>query len=513
MPKRHYYITTAIDYANGSPHMGHAVEKIGADVMARYHRLAGKSVHFVIGMDEHGQKVLQSATREEITPQAWVDQIAEEFLDAWALLGISYDDFIRTSQPRHHKAVKEMVRRMKDNGDLYLGTYKGFYCVGCEGYKTEDELVPGPPGELEDTLRCPVHPSRPIEWMEEQNWFFRLSAYSDQLEELINEQPTFVMPNHRRNEVRRMLEGGLEDISVSRSHLPWGVEWPGEEDHTVYVWLDALTNYLSAVGFPDTRYMHYWPADVHVVGKDITRFHCIYWPAFLMSAGVMVPKQVWAHGFVTYGGRKLSKSEGTVLDLRLAIERHGPEALRYYLMREVPWDDDGGITEERFDALYTAELANDLGNLANRALAMTEKYRGGTIPAADLSPAWLDRLQEVHGDVVNFMDRSLLHKALDEVMKLVRDANVYVEERQPWAQAKDPEQAPALDETLMSLARMLTVVSTLLFPFMPRKMEELATRLGLESVPSLEDCLTAELQGRTVHRGDPLFPRPDLGLR
>ncbi|MDX1568183.1 MAG: methionine--tRNA ligase, partial [Longimicrobiales bacterium] len=383
-----YYITTAIDYANGLPHLGHALEKVGADAVARYRRGRGRDVHFVIGMDEHGQNVLQSAQESDVTPNEWVDGIAERFRSAWKTLGISQDDFIRTTQDRHHRAVHEMVRRLDASGDLYTDTYSGYYCVRCEAYKTEDELRPAEGSEGEEgtsdeetgDLRCPLHPSREIQWMEEENWFFRLSRYRDPLLELLEKRPEFILPEIRRNEILRVLEGGLDDISVSRSRLPWGVPWPGDDDQTVYVWLDALTNYLSATGFPDDGYEEYWPADVHVIGKDITRFHCIYWPAFLMSAGLPLPKLVWVHGFVTYGGRKMSKSEGVTFDLDEAVERHGPEALRYYLLREIPWNGDGDITRERFDERYTAELANDLGNLANRVLAMIERYRDGVVP-------------------------------------------------------------------------------------------------------------------------------------
>lgn len=508
MPKK-FYITTAIDYANGAPHMGHALEKIGADVLARYHRLLGKEVHFVIGMDEHGQKVFRSAEAAGVSPQEWVDDVAEQFLDAWEILDISYDDFIRTSQKRHHETVQEIIRRMTEHGDLYLGKYQGFYCVGCEGYKTEDELVPGPPGELADTLRCPIHPSRTIEWMEEENWFFRLSRYRDAVLDLVNDKPTFIKPDSRRNEIRKVLEGGLSDISVSRSDLPWGIQWPDDPGHTVYVWLDALTNYLSATGFPDTRYVQLWPADIHVIGKDITRFHCVYWPAFLMAAGVMLPEQVWAHGFVSYGGAKLSKSEGVQFDLRSSCERHGPEALRYYLMREVPWDGDGDISLERFDAIYTAELANDLGNLVNRSLAMIERYRDGVIPGADTSD-WTLRFEDARDDFANLMDRGLIHRALEECVKLAGDLNVYIEERQPWAQAKDPERAADLDVTLATLARGLTVLATLMSPVVPGKAAELASRLGLEEIPLMAECLPVEIAGNRVEKRDPLFPRPDL---
>ena len=505
-----YYVTTAIDYANGLPHLGHALEKIGADAVARYRRRRGEAVHFVMGMDEHGQNVLQSAEQEGVTPQEWVNGIAREFEDAWDVLDIGHDDFIRTTQPRHHRAVQEMVRRIDEAGDLYKDTYAGYYCVRCEAYKTEDELVPAEE-EGEDDLRCPLHLSRPIQWMEEENWFFRLSRYRDPLLELLEERPEFVRPEIRRNEIRRVLEGGLEDISVSRSRLPWGVPWPGEEDHTVYVWLDALTNYLSAVGFPDDEYRKWWPADLHVIGKDITRFHCIYWPAFLMSAEVELPRTVWAHGFVTYGGRRMSKSEGVTFDLEEAVGRHGPEALRYYLLREVPWDGDGDITRERFDERYTAELANDLGNLASRVLAMIERYREGTVPAGGGGDTSLrSRALEAVDEYRQAMDEHLLHRGIEAGRALTAAANGYVEESAPWELAKDENRSAELDAVLGDLAWSLAVLAALHHPFLPRKMEDLAGRLGLHEVPNLGELEALDLAGASVDRGDPLFPRADL---
>ncbi|MGW8265304.1 MAG: class I tRNA ligase family protein, partial [Longimicrobiales bacterium] len=323
------------------------------------------------------------------------------------------------------------------------------------------------------------------------------------------ERPEFILPEIRRNEIRKVLEGGLEDISVSRSRLPWGVPWPEDPAHIVYVWLDALTNYLTAVGFPDDSHHAHWPADVHVIGKDITRFHCIYWPAFLMSAGVELPRTVWAHGFVTYGGRKLSKSAGVTFELDEAIERHGPEALRYYLLREVPWDGDGDITRERFDERYTAELANDLGNLASRTLAMIQKYRKGIIPEGE--PQSLDHAAE---DAIakyrEAMDRALIHQGIAAALELTSLANGFVEEQAPWTLAKDPESGSKLDATLASLARSLLVLATLLHPIMPGKMEELANQLGVKGVPTLNGALSEKLAGRPVTRGAPLFPRPDL---
>jgi methionyl-tRNA synthetase len=504
-PTNRFYITTAIDYANGAPHLGHAVEKIGADVTARYHRRKGEDVHFVIGMDEHGQKVLQSAEAAGVSPQEWVDAIALEFEKAWETLAISHDDFIRTTEERHHRGVQEIIRRIRDNGDLYQGTYAGYYCVGCEGYKTEDELET----QGGEDLRCPVHPSLEVQWMEEENWFFRLSAYTDRLLKLLEEHPEFVLPDIRRNEIRNVLEGGLEDISVSRSRLPWGVPWPDDEEHIVYVWLDALTNYLTAVGFPDESHTDHWPADVHVIGKDITRFHCIYWPAFLMSAGIELPTTVWAHGFVTYGGRKLSKSAGVSFQLQEAIDRHGPDALRYYLLREVPWNGDGAITREHFDERYTAELANDLGNLANRSFSMIEKYRGGTVPSAPPRSLDVDARKAVD-EYRDVMDQGLLHLGIARAMELVSMANGFIERQAPWSLAKDAAGGPELDATLASLARALLVSATLLHPFMPGKMAELAQRLGVSEVPTLDEALAMDLAGRGVRRGDPLFPRPDL---
>lgn len=494
-----FYITTAIDYANGPPHLGHALEKVGADAIARYQRLKGTPVHFVIGMDEHGQKVAQTAAAAEVSPQRWVDRIAEKFRTAWAALDISYDDFIRTTEPRHHRAVEEMIRRMEAAGDLYRATYAGYYCIGCEAYKSEDELVDG---------RCPDHPGREIQWMEEEDWFFRLTRYRDRLFELIEEKD-YVRPESRRNEVRRMIDD-LKDISVSRSSLDWGIRWPGDPDHAVYVWIDALTNYLSAIGFPDETFEYLWPADLHVIGKDIIRFHCVYWPAMLMSAGLEVPRQVWGHGWMTLGGGKISKSAGVAFTLDEAIQRHGADALRYFILREIPWDGDGSFTWERFDERYTAELANDLGNLASRSITMIQKYRDGIVPEGrsnDLS-ARIDKAIERYRDR---MDRYLLHEGAAVALELVGEANAFVGERAPWKLAKDPEQSAELDSVLGSLARALAVSATLLSPFMPSKAAELWSQLGgPEEFALLGELESLNPAGWTVRKGNILFPRADL---
>jgi methionyl-tRNA synthetase len=501
--KRKYYITAAIDYANGPPHMGHAIEKIGIDAMARYHRLRGERVHFLAGMDEHGLKVLQSAETAGVTPQQWVDQISERFASTWQRLHISNDDFVRTTQPRHRPAVEELIRRIDAAGDLYLGRYEGYYCVGCEAFKRADELS----GEPGGPLRCPLHPTREVTWMEEQNWFFRLSHYQDRLLRLLDERPGFIQPESRFNEIRRVIEGGLDDISVSRSRLPWGVPWPGDESHTVYVWLDALTNYLSAIGFPDDRYRACWPADFHVVGKDITRFHCVYWPAFLMSAGVELPEAVWAHGFVNFGGTRLSKSDVVRVELDDAIDRYGPDALRYYLLREIPWTGDGEFTWERFDERYASELADNIGNLANRSISMIERYRDGVIPQSPGTPLD-DVVAATLGRYRSAMDAQLLHQGLAAAVQLGSAANQYVDARAPWNQARNPALATELDCTLAALARCVAALATLLFPFMPAKMIDLAARLGLPAVPALDDVATLPLDGNRVHRGDILFPKP-----
>jgi methionyl-tRNA synthetase len=510
------YITTAIDYANGMPHMGHALEKIGGDAMARYRRRRGEAVHYVVGMDEHGLKVLQSAEEQGISPQEWVDAMADRFATAWSTLGLSNDDFIRTTQARHRRGAQELVRRMQAAGDLYTATYEGYYCVGCEAYKVEDELEPrdaspppGPAGpERAARLRCPLHASRSLEWMAEENWFFRLSRYQDRLLTLLDERPEFVQPEIRRNEVRRVIEGGLEDISVSRARLQWGVPWPDDPDHVIYVWIEALTNYLSATGFPEPGYERLWPADTHVIGKDITRFHCIYWPAMLMSAGLPLPRSVWAHGFINFGGGKISKSEGVTVTLEEAIQRHGPDALRYYLLRDIPWNGDGDFSWERFDHVYTAELANDLGNLASRSLSMIQRYREGVVPTGE--PTSLDaRIPDTLVLYRAAMDANLLHQGIAAARDLTSAANHFVEERAPWAQAKDPDQATALDDTLASLARALAALATLLEPFMPERMGRLAGDLGLEHIPLLDDVAHLDLAGRAVRRDQILFPRLD----
>lgn len=507
MPK--FYLTTAIDYSNGDPHLGHAVEKIGADVIARYRRACGDDVHFLIGMDEHGQKVQQEAERNEVEPQPWVDRIADEFKDSWSRLSISNDDFIRTSEPRHHEGVTALMKQISDGDGFYPATYEGHYCAGCEAFKKEDELVDG---------CCPLHPNREIEWTVEENWFFRLSEYRDRLLELIEENPDFIRPRARKNEILRLLEGGLDDISASRSRIRWGVPFPGDEEHTVYVWFDALSNYITALGYPGGEsFGDLWPCDLHVIGKDITRFHCVYWPAMLMAAGVAPPKSVWAHGFINIGGAKLSKSAGTDLGLHELIDRHGTDALRYFLVREVPWDGDRDYASsedfiEQFDRRYTTDLANDLGNLLNRVVSMVSKYRAGTVSAA-ADGELASKGEAVLGAYRGAMDAHLLHQGLEAVFDLIRAANGFVDDTKPWGLAKaekDGADPAELDAVLGQLVGALARCAAMLAPFMPAKSGEMWHVLGGDGdAPGFGSLSEAQGALAGVRPGAVLFPRPE----
>ncbi|MGI9183147.1 MAG: methionine--tRNA ligase [Longimicrobiaceae bacterium] len=508
MSGRGFYLTTAIDYANGLPHLGHAFEKIGADAIARFRRLLGEEVRFAMGMDEHGQKVAQSAAAEGVEPQALVDGLAERFRSMWERLEISNDRWVRTTDPHHKRGVKALIERIhgRNPDDFYEKTYEGWYCVGCELFKRENEIEDG---------RCVLHPTRTLEWAEERNWFFRLSRYEEFLRRRLQDAPEFLQPESRRNEMLALLDAGLEDISITRARLSWAIPFPlptsdGETQGT-WVWFDALPNYLTDTGFPEEGYERWWPAQLHVVGKDINRLHSIVWPAMLESAGLPLPEQVWVHGFVYFGGERLSKSAGVTFDLGEAIERHGPDAFRYVLLREVAWDSDGSFTWERFDERYTAELANGLGNLASRTLSMLEKYRGGMVPAT--ARAGLDsEIREVLERYRRAMDAHLLHTGAAVAYELVSAANSYVQETAPWKLAKDPGRTGELDEALASLIRALAVAATLLSPFMPQKMTELWQRLGAPSadLPLLEELPRLEVAGWQARAGAVLFPRPEL---
>jgi methionyl-tRNA synthetase len=506
-----YFLTTAIDYSNGDPHIGHAYEKIGADAIARYRRMRGDDVHFLIGMDEHGQKVEQTAAQLGTAPQALVDTLAERFSALWRRLGISNDQFIRTTDAGHRAGVRALIERIfeRNPDDFYEKAYEGFYCVGCEAFKQDAEIVDG---------KCVLHPTRELEWVQERNWFFRLSRYADFLRRHILDHPEFVQPDSRRNEMLALIDRGLEDVSASRSRLKWGIPFPrplsSGEVQTTYVWFDALPNYLTATGFPGGDWESRWPAQLHVVGKDIIRFHTVIWPAMLQSAQLPLPHRVWGHGFVLFGGERFSKSAGVRLDLDEAIDKYGADAFRYFLLREVPFDGDGTFSWERFEERYNADLANAWGNLASRVIAMVEKYRGGVVPAgardeADAADA---------GDLAGYhaaMDGThgfLLHVALQHAMACVSRGNEFVQSSQPWALAKGTDDASrqSLDRVLASLVRQIARQAVLLAPFMPGKSQTVWTQLG--GAGSILDqrfvgLAALDATGWMVTRGEPLFPK------
>ncbi len=503
-----FYITTAIDYANGDPHLGHAFEKIGADVIARYRRMCGDEVHFLIGMDEHGQKVATEAADRGLEPQALVDETAERFKAMWSSLSISYDQFIRTTESTHRAGVTALIEAIFEHspGDFFEKEYEGWYCVGCESFKQDNEIIQG---------KCILHPTRTLQWVAERNWFFRLSAYTDRLRELIKDT-NFLGPKSRRNEMLALLDQGLEDISASRSRFSWGVPFPRAsstgETQTTYVWFDALPNYLTATGYPAPGYENRWPADLHVVGKDITRFHAVIWPAMLMAAGLDVPRHVWAHGFVLLAGERFSKSAGVRLDLNETIDRFGPDAFRYFLMREVPFDADGNFSWERFEERYNAELANAFGNLASRSISMIDRYRGGTVPAGrDESIDAADALDlaayhaSLQGD-----SGYLLHEALKALWRTVARANEFVDRQAPWKLAADETRADDLDMTLGSLVRQLVRQCSYVAPFMPERAQELWQRLGAPGNVldhTFDEASSMDPAGWKVTKGDPLFPK------
>jgi methionyl-tRNA synthetase len=499
-----FYLTTAIDYSNGEPHLGHALEKIGADCIARYRRLRGNDVHFLMGMDEHSQSVIQAAARTGITPQAWVDGMADTFAGYWRRLECSHDDWIRTTEPRHTRAVPALLERIHQHrpADLFEAEYEGLYCTGCEEFKTEAQIVDG---------HCIEHPTLTLVPTKERNHFFRLSAYRDPVLERIRSGAFRVEPEIRRNEVARLLEAGLQDISISRQRQPWGIPFPGDPQQTVYVWFDALINYLSATGFPKAGFERLWPADLHVVGKGITRFHCVIWPAMLLAADLPLPREVWAHGYVQWSGAKMSKTAGTAVSLGEAIERHGPDALRYFLLREVGFENDGDFTWERFDTRYTSELANTLGNLVSRALSMIHRYRGGTVPraAASSGSAFDHDVRDAVAVYENRMNDYHVHDGAAQLMQIAASANRYIEETAPWRLAKQESHAE-LDLVLANLARTLVRLAILAHPFMPLKADTIWNAVCPDTALEAGSLDTAvrEVEGRAVGTAPILFPKP-----
>jgi methionyl-tRNA synthetase len=505
MTKR-FYITTPIYYVNGAPHIGHAYTSIAADVMARFKRLDGYDVFFLTGTDEHGQKVEKAASDAGLDPQAFTDKVSADFRDMADAMGVSYDDYIRTTEERHKVSTSELWRRIQANGDIYLGHYEGWYAVRDEAFYDESELTTRPDGTK-------VAPSgAPVEWVREPSYFFRLSAWQDRLLQYYEDHPEFIAPTSRRNEVMSFVKGGLHDLSVSRTTFNWGIPVPDAPGHVMYVWLDALNNYVTACGFPDETNPRwdFWPADVHFVGKDIIRFHAVYWPAFLMSAGLPVPKRVSSHGWWVVEGEKMSKSLGNVIEPRKLVETYGLDQIRYFLLREKPFGADGSMSHPAIVSRINVELANDLGNLAQRSLSMIARNLGGALPArgaaTEEDTVLLDAAAALPDLVRGCMDRQTFHEALEEIWKVIRAGNGYIDRQAPWALNKTDKVRMA--EVLRVLTDTVRVVATLLQPFMPASMGKMLDQLGVpDDLRDLASLATPLPDGTPLPAPQGVFPR------
>lgn len=509
-----FYITTAISYVNGAPHLGHAYESILTDVMARFKRLDGYDVTFLTGTDEHGEKVAQTAEKNGVSAQEFADQNAAKFIEMTKLLGISNDDFIRTTEPRHHEASKALWKKLEENGDIYLGKYEGWYSVREEGYFTEDELQTDPKtGEK-------ISPNgSPVAWVEEDSYFFKLSEYTDKLLAYYEANPEFIQPESRRNEIKAFVaqKGGLRDLSVSRhkDRLHWGIPVPDNEDHVMYVWLDALTNYITGLGYPDTsaeKFTKNWPADYHVIGKDITRFHAIYWPAFLMAANLDIPKTIFAHGFINVDGTKMSKSIGNVLSPSGMVETYGLDQIRYFLMRDIPHGQDGNFNHDQAITRMNADLANGMGNLAQRTLSMIHKNCDGIIPdnadIIDEDKALLTLINTQFEKALKDVDTFKIHRALEEIWRGVSAANGYIDAQEPWKLKK--EDTGRMKTVLYTLAEAIRRLAIMIQPVTPDAANAILDQLKIDQserqFEHAKDTYTLK-PGITIDKPEGVFPR------